>query len=69
MIPKFLEYLVILCFERWCSKQNTVACLKLKDLALPKIWAGYATGLYLNFSYVLRMKRVISSSVYIKQYT
>jgi len=33
---KFLEYLVVLCFERRCIKSNTVACLKSKYLAHPK---------------------------------
>jgi len=37
MLPKFLAYLVILCFERRCLKQNTVARLKLSDLVHPKI--------------------------------
>jgi len=23
--PKFLAYLVVFCFERWCSKSNSVA--------------------------------------------
>ena len=43
-LPRFLAYLVILCFDRQCPEQNTVARLKLKYLAAPKIWAGYATG-------------------------
>ena len=33
---KFLAYLVILCFESRCLKQNTVARLKSKDLAPSK---------------------------------
>jgi len=33
--PKFLVYLVVLCFERWCPKQNTVARLKSKYFSLP----------------------------------
>ena len=42
--PKnFLAYLVVLCFERRCLKQNTVARLKSKIFAPPKFWAGYTT--------------------------
>jgi len=36
--PKFVAFLVILCFERWCRKQNTVARLKQK-ICPPKICA------------------------------
>jgi len=32
MLPKFLAYLVILCFERRYPKQNTVARLTSKEL-------------------------------------
>ena len=48
---QILAYLIILCFERRCPKQNTVARLKSKILPLtnflapPKIWADYATVL------------------------
>jgi len=49
--PKYLAYLVILCFERRYPKQNTVARLKSKILAPPKffcprkkLWAGYTAG-------------------------
>ena len=39
MTPKFLAFLVILCFERQCPKQNTVARLKSTDLfPLPDRW-------------------------------
>ena len=41
--PKFLAFLVILCFERRCRKQNTVARLKTKDLPAPYLWVGYVT--------------------------
>jgi len=44
--PKiFLAYLVVLCFERRCPKQNTVARLKSKYLA-PKVlgWLCYCSG-------------------------
>jgi len=41
---KFLEKLVILCFERQCSKQNTAVRLKSRHLAPQIFWAGYATG-------------------------
>jgi len=42
--PKFLENLIILCFERRFSKQNSVICLKSNILASPNFWAGYATA-------------------------
>jgi len=44
MPPKFLEYLVILCFERQYPIQNIVASLKSKIFAPKKTWAGYATA-------------------------
>jgi len=37
MPPQFLAYLVVLRFERRCPKPNTVARLKSKYLAFPKI--------------------------------
>jgi len=40
--PKLLAFLVILCFEKWRRKQNTVALLKSKDLPAPNLWASYA---------------------------
>jgi len=55
---KFLAYLVILCFDRQCLEQNTVARLNSKCMGPRKIFAlaGYATacnhfhsdGLYLS---------------------
>jgi len=55
---KFLAYLVILCFDRQCLEQNTVAHLNSKYLVPLKVFAlaGYATarnhlhsdGLYLS---------------------
>ena len=45
--PKFLENVVILCFERF-SKQNSVIRLKSNILPPQNFWAGYATGLVLN---------------------
>ena len=48
--PKVLENIVILCFERRFSKQNSVIRLKSnilgprKFLSLPNFWADYATG-------------------------
>jgi len=42
--PKFLAYLVDLCFQEQCPKQNIVAPLKSKDLVPQKFWAGYATA-------------------------
>jgi len=43
MPPKFLENIVILCFERRFSKQNSVIRLKSNILPPPNFWAGYAT--------------------------
>jgi len=43
MTPKFLENLVILCFERRYPKQNIVIHLKSNILVPPNFWAGYAT--------------------------
>jgi len=42
--PKFLAYFVILCFEKRCPKQSSLARLKLKYLPQKKFWAGYAIG-------------------------
>jgi len=44
MPPTFLEYLVILRFERRYPKQNTVASLKSKFLSPPIFLAGYTTA-------------------------
>jgi len=44
MAPKFLENIVILCFERCFSKQSNVFRLKSNILAPPNVWAGYAIG-------------------------
>jgi len=41
---KFLEYLVILCFNKQYLKQNTVVRLKLNILTHQKFWAGHATA-------------------------
>jgi len=35
--PKFLAYLMIACFEKWCLKQNSVARLKSNILPPKKI--------------------------------
>ena len=49
MLPKLFSISVILSFEKWHPKENTVAHLKSNSLALtnflalPKFWAGYAT--------------------------
>jgi len=43
-LSKFPAYLVILCFEKQCPKQNTVACLKSNYLVSSKILAGYTAG-------------------------
>jgi len=50
MSPNVLAYLAILCFEKRCPRQNTVARLKADILAPTffwypkKFWAGYTTG-------------------------
>jgi len=62
MPSKFLEHIVILCFERRYPKQNSVISLKSNILRLTKnFWAGYNTArllcfliLYLFRSIVLR---------------
>jgi len=44
MFPKkCLTYLVDLCFERRCPKQNTVARLSLTIFPSKKFWAVYVT--------------------------
>jgi len=41
--PKFLAYLIILCFEKRRPKQKY--CFSPKSNIFPKkIWSGYATG-------------------------
>jgi len=42
--PKFLENIVILCFERRFSKQNSVIRLNSNILAPQNFWVGYATA-------------------------
>jgi len=48
--PKFLENIVILCFERRFSKQNS-AIRRKSDILVPpkKFFAGYATGARTGF--------------------
>jgi len=41
MPPKFLEHIVILCFERQYTKQNSVIRLKSNILA-PQIFLGHS---------------------------
>ena len=41
--PKFLENIVILCFEKRFSKQNRVIRLRSNILPPTNFWAGYAT--------------------------
>ena len=41
--PKFLENIVILCFERRFSKQNSVIRLNQTFCPPPNFWAGYAS--------------------------
>jgi len=43
--PKYLENIVISCFERRFSKQNSVIRLKSNILAPPNFWSGYATAI------------------------
>jgi len=52
ILPKFLEYLLILCFERRCPKQNTADRPKSKVLAPPKIF-GLATTLFTSLIFLL----------------
>jgi len=40
---KFLEHIVILCFERRFSKEISVIRLKSNILVSPNSWVGYAT--------------------------
>ena len=40
-----IEHVVILCFDRRSSKQNSVIRLKSRFLDLQNFWAAYATGL------------------------
>jgi len=45
MPVNFLAYFVILCFERFCLKQNTVARLKSNNLATKKFsWFCYCVA-------------------------
>jgi len=44
MPPIFLNNIVIFCFERRLSKQNSAIRLKSNILAPLNFWAGYATG-------------------------
>jgi len=41
--PKCFAYPIILCFEKRCPKQHTVARLKSNILPLPKFGASYVT--------------------------
>ena len=43
-LPKFLENIVILCFEKRFSKQNSAIRLKSNIVTPQNFWAGYATG-------------------------
>jgi len=58
--PKFLENIVILCFERRFFKQNSVIRLQSHILVPrkvfwppPNFWAGYATGIMSFATYEL----------------
>jgi len=44
MHPKFLAYLVVLCFQRRLPKQNFVARSKSKIWPIRKCWADYTTA-------------------------
>ena len=48
MPPRFLENIVILCFERRFSKQNSVIRLKSTILPPTNFWVGYGTGISLD---------------------
>ena len=50
-LHKFLEHIVILCFERRFSKQNSVIRVKSNILPPPQIF-GLATPLYCIYSSV-----------------
>ena len=52
MPPKFLIYLIVLCFERQCPKQNAVARLRSK-YSPTQFWAGYATTVSLTFCKII----------------
>jgi len=48
--PEFRAHLVVLCFDRRCLKQNTVARLESKYLAAPKIlgWLRYCLRAFIE---------------------
>jgi len=55
MAPKFLAYIVILCFERRCPKQNSVIRLKSKNFAphpqilgCLRLWMTFRSSLSLH---------------------
>jgi len=52
-LPKFLEYLVILCFKRQYLKQNAVPWLKSNILTPPNFWAGHASTAHVSTVYKL----------------
>jgi len=66
--PKFLEYIVILCFERRFAKQNSIIRLKSNILPRPKIF-GLATSLFVvsiernNTTCNVQVKRQKSTNV------
>jgi len=49
--PKFLAYLVILCFERRCPKQNAVPVWHLFATDLFGIYSSYISGVRRKFSW------------------
>jgi len=53
-LPRFLENIFILCFEKRFSEQNSVICLKSNILAPPNFWAGYATDREFHTSLIKR---------------
>jgi len=56
----FLENVVILCFERRFSKQNSVIRLKSNTLPPTNFWAGYATA-FANSGLELTFRQVFSA--------
>ena len=56
-LPKFLENIVILCFERRFSIQNSVLHLKSNILPPPNFWAGYVTDFNRNSQFRVCCKK------------
>jgi len=66
--PKFLVYLVVLCFEWRCRKPSTVARLQSKYLASPKLlgWLRYCLVLlFPRVLYVIAAETAFLSHMYV----